>query len=63
MLKSYLKASQDDVASLLDEKRTLMDTIKSLQVSPPPPLNLSFFTFPTPWQSQLISLEPRDGKR
>ena len=36
MLKSYLKASQDDVASLLDEKRTLMDTIKSLQVSPPP---------------------------
>lgn len=33
ILKSYLKAAQDDVATLLDEKRTLMDTIKSLQVS------------------------------
>lgn len=33
MLKSYLKAAQDDVETLLDEKRTLMDTIKSLQVS------------------------------
>jgi hypothetical protein len=32
ILKSYLKAAQDDVATLLDEKRTLMDTIKSLQV-------------------------------
>lgn len=32
MLKSYLKAAQDDVETLLDEKRTLMDTIKSLQV-------------------------------
>jgi hypothetical protein len=31
ILKSYLKAAQDDVATLLDEKRTLMDTIKSLQ--------------------------------
>lgn len=33
ILKTYLKAAQDDVATLLDEKRTLMDTIKSLQVS------------------------------
>lgn len=33
MLKNYLKAAQDDVATLLDEKKTLMDTIKSLQVS------------------------------
>lgn len=33
VLKSYLKAAQDDVATLLDEKRTLMDTIRSLQVS------------------------------
>ena len=32
ILKTYLKAAQDDVATLLDEKRTLMDTIKSLQV-------------------------------
>lgn len=32
VLKSYLKAAQDDVGTLLDEKRTLMDTIKSLQV-------------------------------
>ncbi|KAG5675899.1 hypothetical protein PVAND_005758 [Polypedilum vanderplanki] len=31
ILKTYLKAAQDDVATLLDEKRTLMDTIKSLQ--------------------------------
>lgn len=32
ILKTYLKAAQDDIATLLDEKRTLMDTIKSLQV-------------------------------
>lgn len=32
ILKTYLKAAQDDVSTLLDEKRTLMDTIKSLQV-------------------------------
>jgi hypothetical protein len=31
MLKSYLKAAQDDISTLLDEKRTLMDTIRSLQ--------------------------------
>jgi len=31
VLRTYLKAAQDDVATLLDEKRTLMDTIKSLQ--------------------------------
>ena len=34
ILKTYLKAAQDDVSTLLDEKRTLMDTIKSLQVRP-----------------------------
>lgn len=33
VLKTYLKAAQDDIATLLDEKRTLMDTIKSLQVT------------------------------
>lgn len=33
ILKTYLKAAQDDVATLLDEKKTLMDTIKSLQVN------------------------------
>lgn len=32
VLKTYLKAAQDDVSMLLDEKRTLMDTIRSLQV-------------------------------
>ncbi|EAL39579.3 AGAP008379-PA, partial [Anopheles gambiae str. PEST] len=31
MLKNYLKAAQDDITTLLDEKRTLMATIKSLQ--------------------------------
>ncbi|CAO1340850.1 unnamed protein product [Diamesa hyperborea] len=31
ILKTYLKAAQDDVSMLLDEKRTLMDTIRSLQ--------------------------------
>lgn len=32
VLRTYLKAAQDDVSTLLDEKRTLMDTVKSLQV-------------------------------
>jgi hypothetical protein len=32
-LKNHLKLAQDDVAKLLEDKRTLMDTIKSLQVS------------------------------
>lgn len=32
VLKTYLKAAQDDVSMLLDEKRTLLDTIRSLQV-------------------------------
>jgi hypothetical protein len=31
-LKNHLKLAQDDVAKLLEDKRTLMDTIKSLQV-------------------------------
>lgn len=35
MLKSYLKKAQDDMALLLDEKRKLQDTVRSLQVSFP----------------------------
>ncbi|XP_029709447.2 bridge-like lipid transfer protein family member 3B isoform X1 [Aedes albopictus] len=31
VLRTYLKAAQDDVSTLLEEKRTLMDTIRSLQ--------------------------------
>ncbi|XP_052893682.1 bridge-like lipid transfer protein family member 3B [Anopheles moucheti] len=31
VLRNYLKAAQDDITTLLDEKRTLMATIKSLQ--------------------------------
>uniref|UniRef100_A0A182QQN3 Uncharacterized protein n=1 Tax=Anopheles farauti TaxID=69004 RepID=A0A182QQN3_9DIPT len=31
VLRTYLKAAQDDITTLLDEKRTLMATIKSLQ--------------------------------
>lgn len=31
ILKSYLKAAQDDISTLLDEKRTLLDTVRSLQ--------------------------------
>ncbi|XP_055713176.1 bridge-like lipid transfer protein family member 3B isoform X2 [Phlebotomus papatasi] len=31
VLKTYLKAAQDDITSLLDEKRTLLDTVRSLQ--------------------------------
>ncbi|XP_035780445.1 UHRF1-binding protein 1-like [Anopheles albimanus] len=31
VLRSYLKAAQDDITTLLDEKRTLMATIQSLQ--------------------------------
>lgn len=50
VLKNYLKAAQDDVAILLDEKKMLMDTIKSLQVSArrfPSFSNCSnFFRFP-----------------
>ena len=43
VLKSYLKAAQDDISTLLDEKRTLIDTIKSLQVqSRHPPHNRRF---------------------
>lgn len=32
MLKSYLKRAQDDITNLLDEKRTLLETVRSLQV-------------------------------
>ncbi len=32
VLKNMLKKAQDDVSVLLDEKRTLMDTVRSLQV-------------------------------
>lgn len=32
VLKNYLKKAQDDVTSLLDEKRMLLDTVRSLQV-------------------------------
>uniref|UniRef100_A0A6B2EHQ2 Uncharacterized protein n=1 Tax=Phlebotomus kandelakii TaxID=1109342 RepID=A0A6B2EHQ2_9DIPT len=31
VLKTYLKAAQDDITTLLDEKRTLLDTVRSLQ--------------------------------
>lgn len=31
LLRAYLEAAQDDVSTLLEEKRTLMDTIRSLQ--------------------------------
>lgn len=31
ILRSYLSAAQDDVTTLIEEKRTLMDTIRSLQ--------------------------------
>lgn len=32
ILRTYLKGAQDDISSLLDEKKTLLDTVKSLQV-------------------------------
>lgn len=32
ILKNILKKAQDDLSVLLDEKRTLMDTVRSLQV-------------------------------
>lgn len=32
ILKNYLKKAQEDITSLLDEKRTLLDTVRSLQV-------------------------------
>lgn len=32
VLKTCLKIAQDDIASLLEEKSSLMDTIKALQV-------------------------------
>lgn len=34
MLRSYLKAAQDDISILLEEKKALLDTIRSLQVTP-----------------------------
>lgn len=43
VLKTYLKAAQDDVSMLLDEKRTLMDTIRSLQVRLHHYINLNFY--------------------
>lgn len=33
VLRSYLKAAQDDITILLEEKKALLDTIRSLQVS------------------------------
>lgn len=35
MLKTYLKKAQDDVVTLLDEKKILLDTLRNLQVSKP----------------------------
>lgn len=32
MLRSYLKKAQDDITVLLDEKRKLLDTVRTLQV-------------------------------
>lgn len=32
ILKNILKKAQDDLSVLLDEKKTLMDTVRSLQV-------------------------------
>lgn len=32
VLRSYLKAAQDDISILLEEKKALLDTIRSLQV-------------------------------
>lgn len=32
VLRSYLKAAQDDITILLEEKKALLDTIRSLQV-------------------------------
>lgn len=32
MLRSYLKKAQDDITALLDEKRKLLDTVRTLQV-------------------------------
>lgn len=32
ILKTCLKAAQDDISTLLDEKSTLIETIKALQV-------------------------------
>lgn len=32
MLRSYLKKAQDDITALLDEKRRLLDTVRTLQV-------------------------------
>jgi len=33
VLRSYLKAAQDDISILLEEKKALLDTIRSLQVT------------------------------
>lgn len=33
VLKSYLKAAQKDISGLLEEKRTLLDTVQTLQVN------------------------------
>lgn len=32
ILRTYLKGAQDDISNFLDEKKTLLDTVKSLQV-------------------------------
>lgn len=32
VLRSYLKKAQDDITTLLDEKRRLLDTVRTLQV-------------------------------
>lgn len=32
MLRTYLKKAQDDITVLLDEKRRLLDTVRTLQV-------------------------------
>lgn len=33
MLKTYLKKAQDDIATLMDKKRELLDTVRNLEVS------------------------------
>lgn len=33
VLRTYLKAAQDDITIFLEEKKALLDTIRSLQVS------------------------------
>lgn len=67
ILKNILKKAQDDLSVLLDEKRTLMDTVRSLQVGCLSSQNIFSIQFKITFrQIQLVSTEKTlktDGNR